>query len=43
MIRCDECGIKIHHRQRFDTKDKKRVCIICWEEKYGRGDSNANT
>jgi formylmethanofuran dehydrogenase subunit E len=33
---CAECGIKIHYRQRYETKDKKRVCIMCWEEKYKR-------
>jgi formylmethanofuran dehydrogenase subunit E len=31
---CAECGIKIHYQQRYETEDKKRVCIMCWDEKY---------
>ena len=34
MINCEECGAKIHYRQRHETRDGKRVCIICLEEKY---------
>jgi formylmethanofuran dehydrogenase subunit E len=34
MIYCEECGIKIHYKERFETRDGKRVCIICLEEKY---------
>lgn len=33
-MRCEECGIKIHYLQRHETRDNKKVCIICLEEKY---------
>lgn len=33
MFKCDECGVKIHYRQRFETEEGKRLCIMCFEER----------